>query len=215
MTNFRWFTLPAGLIVGAGVLAATIPASAETRRYDFTGFKRIDSSAGVEVIVKQGPFSIEASESGGDFDQLRIELEGDRLEISRRNLNSFWSRRSYTVTVSAPGFEGFEASSGSSIEARNIEAGDLSLAASSGADLEITGRCGALRVEASSGADIDAASLKCREVSADASSGSDIEAYASERATAEASSGADIDIFGPVQNPTSKKSSGGDVSFRG
>ncbi|MBI1340158.1 hypothetical protein GC169_08120 [bacterium] len=214
MSN-RWLTIPAGVLVAAGVFAATIPASAESKAYNLSGFKRIDVSAGVDVVVRQGPFSIEAQESRGDFDDLRIELKGDRLEIGRKGMMRMWSRKSYSVTVSAPELTRLEASSGASISARDITAGDIRVEASSGSDIEISGTCDRLEVESSSGADVNARDLKCRDVMADASSGADIRAFASQNAKGEASSGADIDFFGEPATRDFKKSSGGDVSFRG
>ncbi len=205
---------PSLAILAAALLSAVAaPASAATKIYDLKGFDRIDASAGVTVVLAQGPFAVRAEEASGDFDQLRIEVRGSTLVVSRTSsLGFFWfwpaANRHYTVTIAAPAYNGVSASSGSSVSGQ-IAPADLDLSASSGAALRLSGTCGALRASASSGAHLDGADLHCRTADLEASSGGNISVWADSRVQGDASSGARIVVRGKPASVTSRQSSGG------
>ena len=107
-----------------------------------------------------------------------------------------------------------EASSGSSIQARGINADDFTLRVSSGASAELSGSCKELDLKVSSGGDADAKDLQCLSLSASASSGGSASAYAIESATGKTSSGGSIDVWGDPPSRTSNHSiSGGSTDF--
>ena len=95
-----------------------------------------------------------------------------------------------------------------------MDSDNLSLDASSGSDIVVSGKCGSVSADSSSGADIEARKLTCKRGSLDASSGSDIEITVTEKVTADVSSGADIDVWGDPGDRNVDKSSGGGVSFK-
>ncbi len=200
----------------AGVVALSLVGSAafaEARSYNLTGFDRIAASAGVTVILQQGPFSIRAEEPGGQFDRLKIELHGSTLIVSRTaDFGWGWLRpnRHYTVTITAPAYAGVDASSGSKVSGQ-INAQDLHVNASSGADLRLSGSCASLTGNASSGADLDSAGLRCRTASLTVSSGANLRAWANGTASGHASSGADIVVHGLPNLVDRHQSSGGSV----
>ncbi|MEL6323331.1 MAG: head GIN domain-containing protein [Pseudomonadota bacterium] len=225
------------LLAGAAALTLAVPANAETRTYDLPGFTEIDLSAGVRLEFEAGETqSIIAETENGDFEKLRVEVDGDTLVIGRRRSSGWnWGRRNrdnFTVTVTAPAIEALDASSGSSATANGF-AGDyieisassgasvyasgiagnaVELDASSGASLSAEGECGALEADASSGASVSAGTLACTSVEADVSSGASINAYATESVDGEASSGGSITVKGGATNVQIDKSSGGSVT---
>ncbi len=203
--------VPAAAIALAA--AAVIgPAWAQQRDYPLSSFSRVSSSAGVHVILKQGPYSVKAESANGSFDKLLLEVRGDTLVAGRKqDLFSWGGGPRYTVTVSAPDYAGFSASSGSSIDGENLSLKDLRVEVSSGANVDVTGSCAGLRVSVSSGADFDGGNLKCETASVDASSGADADAFATRSADGEASSGADITFHGRPASMTKDTSSGGSV----
>ena len=188
-------------------------AGAETRTYKLSGFSRINASAGVDVDLKQGPFSVVADEPNGKFDQLILEVRGDTLHISRKSKSGAWFSRGpdFHVAVTAPTYDGVNASSGSNVEGSNLSLQDLKVDVSSGADVDLGGSCTDLRVDVSSGADFDGERLRCETASVDASSGADADAYATRSATGDASSGADITFHGKPPQFDKDTSSGGSV----
>jgi hypothetical protein len=200
------------LIIAAASLAACSPALAESRTYNLSGFKRIDASAGLTVVVKQGPFSVVADEARGDFDQLVIRKDGDTLKLGRETDWNGRRPRPVTVTVTAPEIVELEVSSGVRLTAEGLSTGDLEVSASSGASLEASGVCRSLSLKVSSGASVEAADLRCESVAASASSGASASAHASATASGKASSGGSIRFSGAAQTFTRDTSSGGSVT---
>jgi hypothetical protein len=188
-------------------------AAADTRTYSLSGFDRVSVSAGIDVDLKQGPFSVVADEPNGKFDNLVLEVRGNTLHISRKsNIGTWFSRGpDIHVAVSAPNYVGIGASSGSAVEGSNLSLKDLEVEVSSGADVDLAGSCTSLRVDISSGADFDGEQLRCETASVDASSGADADAYATRSATGDASSGADVTFHGKPAEFDKDTSSGGSV----
>lgn len=196
---------------------AVTAAHAETRNFNLSGFTKVESSAGVDVkITVGGDYAVRAEGDAEALEHLRVELDGDTLEIGRENtgLFSFGRKSQATVYVTTPALEGVGASSGSDLSAVGIDAGEFEASVSSGADAELSGTCGALKADGSSGADLEAEDLKCTRAIANVSSGADLTIYASESLEADASSGGDITVYGGPKNTEIDKSSGGGVSVR-
>lgn len=187
-------------------------ATAETKSYNLTGFDRIEVSAGLDVVLKQGPHDVKVEQADGKFDQIDVYVRGDTLRISREGHSGWWGKsRRYLVTVTAPDIRAIEASSGSDVEGRNLSLKDLRVHVSSGADVELSGSCNELKVSVSSGSDFDGEELACDTVRASASSGADAVAMARSLATGDASSGGDITFHGKPASFEKSTSSGGSV----
>ena len=201
----------AGCVVG-GAMGQTY---SETQRHTYTNFDKVDVSAGVEAIVSQGAFDVKAETVDGEnFDNLIVEVRGDTLHISRKMNMMNWNGPKYRVTVSAPTYTAFEASSGSHLEGGNLALKDLSIDVSSGASVDLAGACGELDLDISSGAHFDGADLRCATAMVDASSGASANAFASQLADGEASSGANVTFHGKPQQVREDTSSGGSVQAR-
>lgn len=204
--------LSAALAAVAAAAALALPANADTRSYNFSNFDRVDVSAGITVILKQGPFSISVDAPEGNFDRLDIGLRGDTLHIGRKNTWLSWgSGPRYTVTVSAPAYTAFNVSSGSHVEGRSLALRDVKIDVSSGAHVELAGACAGLRVDISSGAHFDGEDLRCESARVDASSGAHAEAFATMSASGDASSGANVTFHGKPASFEKDTSSGGSV----
>lgn len=201
----------AGCVVGS----ATGAPYSESQRHAYTGFQQVDVSAGVEVVVTQGPFDVRAETTdGNDFDRLVVEVRGDTLHIGRKQSMFSWGGPQYRVSVSAPAYSGFEVSSGASLDGAGLSLANLKVSVSSGASLELAGSCADLSVDISSGASFHGEDLRCATAEVDASSGAHAEAFASQAADGEASSGASVNFHGKPANFREDSSSGGSVSAR-
>ncbi len=201
---------------GCMVSGVTGTPYAESLRSTYTGFDQVDSSAGVEVIVAQGPFDVQAmSPNNSSLDRLTVEVRGNTLHISRKQMTMGWNDNArYRVNVSAPAYIGFEASSGSSITGSNLQLADVDVGVSSGATLSLSGTCKSLHGDASSGATFSGHDLKCETASLDASSGASARAFATLSARGDASSGASVNFSGNPARLDRDESSGGSVSAR-
>ena len=212
-SNFRWIAPVAALAaLGAcGYSYASGPTKTETRTY--SDFDRIDASAGVNVVLKQGGYAVSISGPEGKLDGIKVTQSGKTLHVYRDGFNSwFGSGGRYEATITAPNYAGISASAGADVVADNLVLEAIELSASAGADIDISGTCKSARAEASSGGDIDGKNLKCESAEAEASSGGDIDLFASASASGAASSGGDITFQGKPAQFTKDESSGGDVA---
>jgi hypothetical protein len=208
--------LPA--LLSAPLAACVVGGSGATyvdsQRHTYANFEQVDVSAGIEVVVGQGPFDVKAEATEGGFDNLIVEVKGDTLHISRKAQILDYNGPRYRVTVSAPTYRGFEASSGSSLNATNLTLTDVRARASSGASMSLSGACTTLTLDISSGASFDGEGLKCDAATVDASSGASARAFAAKSADGEASSGATVSFYGQPAQFREDTSSGGSVRAR-
>ena len=184
----------------------------QARDYALSGFSKVDASAGVSVILSQGPYAVHAQSRRGDLSNLKLEVRGDTLVVGRHQEWLNWGRKpNYTITVSAPDYQGLGASSGSEVDGQGLSLRNLRVEVSSGAAVDLAGSCTDLRVDVSSGADFDGSKLQCETASVGASSGADADAFATRTASGDASSGADITFHGRPASISKDTSSGGSV----
>lgn len=199
--------------LAAGLAACAImPASAETRSYNLSGFSEISASSSADVVLKQGPFSITAESTNGGFDELVVEVRGDTLVVARESKDRNWnwgSRVHYTVTVTAPSIDALRASSSADIVASSYAFKNLEVSVSSSGNVKLSGSCADLDVKVSSSGDFRGSDLKCENARVSASSSGDADVYASKSADGRASSSGDVRIHGkPAQFDKSTSSSG-------
>jgi hypothetical protein len=228
------------LAITAFALALPGAAFAATKTYETGAFEGVSVSAGVEADITVGPARSVIAESTSDtFDDLRIAVEGNVLQIGRPNSSWFsgWfsgSRPNYKVHVVTPALHSLAVSSGADVTAKGSLDGDFSVTSSSGSEvdvsgvkggnvkansssgseIDIAGSCISLEAEASSGSDLDAEDLKCENATVRASSGSDVSVTASQRVSGNASSGSDVSIRGRPPVVEVEKSSGAGVKVR-
>ena len=203
------------------LLALEAHAGAD-KSFDVTDFTRVAASQGVEVTVTMGSMlRVTASaETEKDLERLEVVVDDGELRIRRGSWSSsIWNwGKSYghvSVNVVAPKLEGLSSSSGASLTAVDISCEELSIDASSGSRLAVSGGCNEIDIDASSGASINARELEAKSVAVDASSGANIDVYAVMNFQGDASSGANVDVYGASQVFESDTSSGARIARQG
>ena len=184
---------------------------------ELDGIEHLDTSAGLSVIYTvSDTYSIDVDVRRGDLEDVRIEREGNVLEVGRVRKNGWnWGDRlEATVTISGPNLKSVESSSGSSAVVDGIVAGSFLIDVSSGASTEVSGVCETLTVDVSSGGDIEADELVCENGRAEASSGGSAEIYLTGYVDVDVSSGGSVDVEGGARLRSADKSSGGGYSIR-
>lgn len=194
----------------------------------FTGIK---VSTGIDLYITQGDrnkVKVEADENLHDIIITEV-IDGVLKVYSEKNI---WRAKARKVHVTIKDLNMLRATSGSDVYTRGVVTTDeISISATSGADIRIsvdatsvetsstsgsdiriTGKTVNHASSATSGASIDAYDLESKNVLAKATSGADINIYASEKLDAKATSGGDIDFKGNPKKVNKKSSSGGDVS---
>ena len=190
----------------------------------------IAASHGADVIVDP---TLAASEMRVTthtdiFDILECDINNETLSIGLKSHDL--RAKTFEVRIPILAYKDIAVSGGSDFTWDNCTAEELSIAASGGADVDITGqsskinlaisggadaeisgRCITLVVAASGGADADLDELISDNVRVDASGGADVTVHATHSLVVEASGGADVSYKG---NPTTKeieRSGGADV----
>lgn len=193
-------------------------------------FTEIEVSRGLDVYVTQADnvnITVEADENLHDI--IMTEIENNTLHIyADENIRSSKAQK---VMVSLPNITSISATSGSDVYSTNtINADDLELRTTSGADMEleinadvvecsstsgsdlrISGTANTLYADATSGSDIKAGDLKVKTCEAKATSGADITVNTSDALIAKASSGGDIKYYGNPEKITKKDGVSGSV----
>jgi hypothetical protein len=193
-------------------------------------FESIKVSQGLDLYITQSnavDLSIEADENLHEL--IMTEVEDGVLSIyTTENIRRAASRR---INVSVVNLSAIKATSGSDVYSTNtIQADELELNTTSGADMKIdvkteslnchstsgsdikvSGTTVLLVAEATSGSDIKASNLKAETSKVKATSGADISVNTSKVLTARATSGADIRYSGNPEKVEKSDSSSGSV----
>ena len=201
-----------------GLISLEAHAGAE-QSFDVAEFTRVAASQGIEVNITMGSISrvTASAETEKDLERLEINVDDGELRIRRGSWSSsIWNwGKSYgnvSVNVVVPKLEGLSSSSGANLTAVDISCQELSIDASSGSRLNVSGRCKEIDVDASSGASIKARELEAKSVAVDASSGANVNVFAAINFQGDASSGANVDVYGGSQTFESDTSSGARIN---
>jgi hypothetical protein len=199
------------------------PAVAQEKTFDFTGIDSIDARNGVSVTVIPGDeVTVTATALSGDVEQLIVRKFGPWLALNRdtrwfifpygrtdeievtitlpslRNIKAF-----DTAAATASGFDGdalrAEAIQGGTVQVTESRAADVTLVATEGGTLTLTGTCETLVAEAIQKAKIEAANLVCDNVAATSRTGATVTATAVALASTVTTQDGTVDLQGNPQ----------------
>ena len=102
-------------------------------------------------------------------------------------------------------------SAGAEFSDRGYDGAELVIAASAGAEVDISGEVESLTVAASAGADLSLDELCVKQATISASAGAEVDVYVTESLVANASAGAQVSYKGNPQSVEVSKSAGGSV----
>lgn len=206
------FAAAGSLAVLVFALPATSQGAGDTP--DIAGFEELDVSAGMQVVFSQAPdYSIDVEMLRGERDDVRIERDGDTLEIGRHRRLGWAEQARARITLTGPRLDSVDVSSGASLEASAIAADDFDVDVSSGASATLAGACRDLDIDASSGASLDASGMECVEGDIDASSGASVQVRLTGTVEVDASSGASVRVKGGARATEVERSSGASVKI--
>ncbi len=192
--------------------------------------RSIAISSGADVIVDPTlpANEIRVTTHSDIFDILDIYAYNDELNIGLTS--NLLRAKTFEVRIPILAYKDIAISGGSDFTWDNCVAEELSIAASGGADVDITcnsskinlaisggadaeisGRCITLNVAASGGADADLDELIAENVNVSASGGADVEVYATKSLTVNASGGSDVAFRGNPEKKDIERSGGADV----
>jgi hypothetical protein len=193
-------------------------------------FNKVRGSAGLDVYLTQGDENkivVEADENLLEY--IETEIENGKLKI--RSTENIGRAKAKKVYVTYTSLNTVEASSGADVIVNSVlKSENITLDASSGADLEVevfarevfaetssgaeikvSGKATSLKANASSGSELNARTLLVVNCNADASSGADITVNVKDQLDTETSSGGDIKYYGDPAAVSKNNSSTGSV----
>jgi len=195
MKTIRWIASAAALAALGGCVVVS-SEKRETKTYEFSGFDSVTATSGVNVVLKQGPFSVSAEGPKNRLDLLDIGKSGSTLKVANKphmDWGFVWTGPTI-VTVVAPDYQSIDASGGADVDIESLKLDGLDLNAHGGADVNLDGlSLGRLGITASGGADINLKGGTLDQVKVEASGGADVQLVGACKALeAEISSGADL-----------------------
>ena len=132
---------------------------------------------------------------------LYVKLDAPRA-ISTDRLEVYIPKFSYSSLAISLGAE---------FSDRAFSGAELTIAASAGAEVDISGEADTLTVAASAGADLSLDELRVKSATVSASAGAEVEVYVTESLVANASAGAEVSYKGNPQSVEVSKSAGATV----
>ncbi|MDP3736967.1 MAG: DUF2807 domain-containing protein [Hyphomonadaceae bacterium] len=211
----QWIIPAVALAASGGCIATS--SEVASRTYNFDGFDSVSARAGVNVVLKEGPYSVSAEAPKNRLEKIVIEREGSTLVVRQEPHVSWmgWSTTPSIVTVVAPAYSRVEASGGADVDASSLNGKALELHASGGADINVGSIAVAtLAINAGGGADINATSITVDTATIHAGGGADVDVKTIKVATlgVDASGGADISLAGTCTTLTAAASGGADFN---
>ncbi len=213
MKHLRLISLLALLLVASciGVYRANGPI--ESRSVMLTGdVTAIAVSYGMEVVVDATLAENEARivTHGDVIDHVKVYVEEQTLYVK---LDAPRAISTETLEVYIPKFKysSLAISAGAEFSDRAFSGEELTIAASAGAEVDISGEADTLTVAASAGADLSLDELRVKSATVSASAGAEVEVYVTESLVANASAGAEVSYKGTPTNVEVSKSAGATV----
>lgn len=199
------------------------PALAQEKTFDFKGITNIEVRNGITVEVIQGEeLSIVGRAISGDVEQFHLQKFGPWLAVNRSTrwfifpygrqdelvltvtLPSTRALKAYdTASITASGFEGerfrAEALEGGTVTLENFTFDEVSLYATEGGALTITGLCDVLEAESIIAANVTADGLICSDAQTETRMDATLSAYATGIATINDDNGGTITLTGGAE----------------
>jgi hypothetical protein len=177
------------------------------------GFDSVHAQDAVRVDIVSGD-QPSVDVSGPEAGRVRTEVQGTTLMISEINRPWFGHDRAVAaeIRVTMPRVAAIASAKGATIIAKNVQGGDVSLAASMGGELKASGACQWANVAASMGGVVRADGLQCARATVSASMGGEARVFASANYDASASMGGEVRVAGGGARGRVSTSFGGEVA---
>lgn len=195
-------------------LAVSAAASAQDEQnIDVSAFNSLDIQNGMRVYIELGGEpGVRIEGDANDFELIEIDVHNGKLTVSR-DTNWFGSNERIDARVYVTGaqVDDIEVRRGAIAEISGLDADQLRVRVSTGAELELSGACGEMDLETNTGSVVDARALECQMVEAGGSTGSSMRVTATSSIEGRASMGASLRVYGNPERRDLRSSMGGSV----
>lgn len=188
-----------------------------SKSFNKTGFKDIDVSSSIDVVLKQGPdYSVRIDAEENMLPLIDVRKEGDKLIVGFRDNISVNPTRDVKVYITAPEFRNLEGSGACTYSNNDVIKGnELQLDLSGACNTHLNVDVNKLGIEASGASEIDVKG-KAVYFSVDGSGSTSVSAFQlmSENATIDLSGAGDAEVFAS-KSLKADLSGAGSVSYKG
>lgn len=158
-------------------------------------FHAISASQGVRVELASGPDAITVTTDDNLLAHVTTVVSDGVLAVDVSGSFQTHHAPKVVVTMSAPP-DGITASTGATIDARDLGGATLSVGSSTGASVHGTGQVDAIRVSAATGASADLRDVRASRAEVDVTTGSTAHVNASDVVTGTCSTGSTVRVHG-------------------
>jgi hypothetical protein len=204
-----------------------------SKSFSKTGFKDIDASSTMDVILKQGPdYSVKIDAEKNIMELIEVRKEGDELVVGFKNNVNVNPTKDVKVYITAPEFRKLEGSgactftnndvitgnaitlglSGASNANLNVDVKKLDIEASGASEIELKGKATDFSVDGSGSTSVSAFQLMTENTSIDISGAGDAEVFASKSLKADLSGAGSVQYKGNPATVNKEVSGAGSVS---
>ena len=213
MKHLRLIYLLAALLSVSCIAQYRADGPIESRSVMLTGTATaIAVSHGVDVVVDAALAENEARivTHSDVIDHVKVYVEEQTLYVKLDAPRAISTDR-LEVYIPKFSYSSLAISLGAEFSDRAFSGAELTIAASAGAEVDISGEADALTVAASAGADLSLDELRVKSATISASAGAEVEVYVTESLVANASAGAEVSYKGTPTNVEVSKSAGATV----
>lgn len=205
------------LIAASLVLLAYWSATAEERDVPIEAARVLDVDGPITVSVILGDepsFRMEGSPE--ELDRIKVRQRDGKMKIDAVKDGMFGYKKDLDVRIyiTLPSLSDVVVGAGATVDVVGLDEEGARVEVTTGAILEVSGRCDRLDLDVSTGAILRGGSLQCRSVHAEGSTGGSARIFAAEEVKASASTGAVIKVDGQPGRVNKRSSLGGEVSVR-
>ena len=213
MKHLRLIYLLAAMLSVSCIAQYRADGPVESRSVVLTGTATaIAVSHGVDVVVDAALAENEVRivTHSDVIDHVKVYVEEQTLYI-KLDVPRAISTDRLEVYIPKFSYSSLAISAGAEFLDRAFSGEELTIAASAGAEVDISGEADTLTVAASAGADLSLDELRVKSATVSASAGAEVEVYVTESLVANASAGAEVSYKGTPTNVEVSKSAGGRV----
>lgn len=213
MKHLRLIYLLAALLSVSCIAQYRANGPIESRSVVLTGTATaIAVSHGMEVVVDAALAENEVRivTHSDVIDHVKVYVEEQTLYV-KLDVPRAISTDRLEVYIPKFSYSSLAISAGAEFSDRAFSGEELTIAASAGAEVDISGEADTLTVAASAGADLSLDELRVKSATVSASAGAEVEVYVTESLVANVSAGAEVSYKGTPTNVEVSKSAGGMV----
>lgn len=213
MKHLRLIYLLAALLSVSCIAQYRADGPVESRSVVLTGTATaIAVSHGMEVVVDAALAENEVRivTHSDVIDHVKVYVEEQTLYLKLDAPRAISTDR-LEVYIPKFSYSSLAISLGAEFSDRTFSGAELTIAASAGAEVDISGEADTLTVAASAGADLSLDELRVKSATVSASAGAEVEVYVTESLVTNVSAGAEVSYKGNPTNVEVSKSAGGTV----